>query len=53
MNVNKDSLHNMTTYIFSRCVISNADELSIDLVGMWEGKHFDSPYNIYLYRTYD
>lgn len=51
LNVDAKELHELSTYIVSRVIIINADDLGIRLIGTWSGNEFDSPYDIYVYYT--
>lgn len=45
--VNKEMLHDMTSYIFSRVIITNSNDLGLELLGHWSG--YESPYDVYVY----
>ena len=52
LNIDPDVFRQMSgKYVFSRVLISNADELRLDLVGSYSDE--GSPYVIHVYRAAD
>ena len=50
LNVDKEKLHDMTYFVFSRVEIANANNLDLTFLGRWSGDDYNSLYTIFVYR---